>query len=250
MTKKMSVYSFIFALILTLFSFKSVSVKAYTESKIVPQPDVMCDLELGCLLYTHFGEEVDYNTKFYDRTDPNTSWYDTIMTGSCGITIGAAGCAVAAQATIGFEFIVSTPSIDPDVINISVTTSCSYSGTEFHTAYPEDIGFTYSLDHKSLSGKSKQTIINLLGPLVASGKLIIMQSNRKITASNGNVTYESHFELIDGFKADVKHFQFGITATNFTELYMNDSSNRDSTLTQFLIRYPYPVSSDSFTDLR
>jgi len=250
MTRKIGLFAFCFGLILAIFTLQAERLKAYSNSEIVPQPDVMCDPDLGCLLYTVLQKTVDYDTILYNRKDTSKDWTKEFMFGCPNqalITIGAEGCGVASQATIASVFM--NDSIDPGEINTIVTTSCSYSGNEFRNAYPT-IGFIYSLDHLSLSGKSKQYIMNLLAPKVASGKLIIMRSTKKvIDVETGKISYPGHFEVVDGFKGDVTYWQYGITVNNVTELFMNDSSKLDFTLTSFLANYPIPAYADVFTDL-
>jgi hypothetical protein len=232
---------------MSAFTLNYASVNAYNGDSII-EPDVACYPDLGCLETVIYGQVIDMNTQFFDQTQTNSGWYYDHMYSSanvmCQYILGISGCAVASQATIATEFLNTL--VTPSYINTHVISSCSYYGQDFEDLYTLDIGW---YTHKSINALTKQEIINYFGPLVWEGKLIIMRSNGK-DKDTGLELSSGHYEVIDGFKADVYYYEYGTRVVNYTELYMNDSANRDATLTAFLARYPFQKFGDVFTDLR
>lgn len=75
MTKKIWLLVFSFSLSVSILNLNASSVKAYEKADIIPQPDVLCDIDLGCLI-DEWVEDETFNVTWYSQ---KLSSYTTIF---------------------------------------------------------------------------------------------------------------------------------------------------------------------------
>jgi hypothetical protein len=273
MTRKIIIYSFIIALTVTVFSFNSNRANALTnniinDSELTPDslitPNIACDLDLGCYTISHY----DIGTpivlfdrwlaiNFYDPSTDKFGWASLYMTecdGGALVTIKTAGCAVASQASIAQKF--ADPTITPREVNSTVTSSCSYSAGEFVTAYTGKLALD-TTTHDPVANKNIATITAIVKPYITSGRLIMIyasgykknSSGGYVLDADGNKVKIYHFEVINRYTYTLYTYDNGTEEIKNLQILVTDSSNKDTTLTSFMSKYPYVISIDIFKDL-
>jgi hypothetical protein len=146
MTKKIWLLVFSFSLSVSILNLNASSVKAYEKADIIPQPDVLCDIDLGCLI-DEWVEDETFNVTWYSQ---KLSSYTTIFMHTdygmthCSVSLYTGGCAVASMTMLlnYYRGYTSQTVVLTDV-NDDVYNSCDYYYVNFENAYPNDVHSTY-----------------------------------------------------------------------------------------------------------
>jgi hypothetical protein len=231
MNKKIGLLAF--ALILSMFTMSGLNLSAYLESEIVPQPDVMCDPNLGCLI-SEYVEDISYNVVWYNQRLTSNPDYRTIYMHTdfgithCSSNIYNEGCAVASMTMLlNYYRGYSTQVVSLTSVNNTVENSCNYSYTHFEEAYPNDVLDKY-IDSTWYTNKS--TILALIGPKIFANQLAILGVRNSAGAT--------HFVVVSGYTRTVKEFE-NDTVYIYTELKIKDPANNNrNTLSLLLADYP------------
>jgi len=244
MNKKIGLFAFTFALVLSIFTISGLNLSAYSESEIVPQPDVMCDPNLGCLI-SEYTEDVSYNVVSYSQRLTSNPDYRTIYMHTdfgithCSSNIYDGGCAVASMTMlINYYRGYSTQVVSLTSVNDTVENSCSYSYTHFEEAYPNDVLHSFI---SSTTYTNKTQILQLIGPKINATHLAILGVKTNTGAT--------HFVVVSGYTRKTSIFE-NATVVTYSELKITDPANSNrNTLSLLLANYPMVYRIHVYEDI-
>ena len=241
MTRRIGLFLFVLALFLSVFTINAISVAAYLDGDSSVQPDIACDVDLGCKLST--GLTTDFEISNVVRmAQGGMTWSGLYLTESpiktppSNLTIGVYGCAVVAQAVIVSKF--SGTTVFPNEVNAALPNSISFDVYDFRDAYPIDVKY---ITYYNISGKNFDQIYDILKPHLLLGRLLIVRSEIESGSSRG------HYEVVYGFTERTDIYEYG--SLRFETVKVRDSSgSNDLELRSFFFRYPFPKYLYVFED--
>jgi len=234
----LSNYAKVFLLV-CLFLLSTQSINATSEIDGGVTPDVICDPELGCYLYSTTEQTVSYSVKRYsqegytdylkneDGTDARSTEYPDDIT---RYRIKEYGCAITAQAMVAnYLYGYGQNSIiTPPIANVTVPFSHFYSSARFMAGYS---GVACVGTCGAVTLTDKLSIAAAVGQKIVNNQVVIMGG---YMSSNHD---KSHFVVVNGYKYKTEVYEYGQIKV-YTELVLTDPSgvNR-TTLAQFLSKY-------------